>query len=225
MEVTESSGGDDVINGSAAADEISTGAGADVVNPGGGPDVVDLGTGDDHIEAVDRTTDLIRCRNGLDTANVDLPGPQAPGDQLSDCENVTGTPVPGFAGTAPAGDTARPVVTLSARTIDLRTFLDNGHLDLTVSCNEACSVSGKAYKTPAKTPRASKSPVGAGKLELGTGKRTLRITVSKKFRAQFESLLRTKAQKRRGVKFGVVLVITDAAGNVTTSSRTVTVKG
>lgn len=52
-----------------------------------------------------------------------------------------------------------------------------------------------------------------------------RITVAKKFRAQFQSKLRTKAQRQQGVKLRVVLVIKDAAGNVTNAARTVTVKG
>jgi hypothetical protein len=225
VEVVESSGGNDVITGSGGFDEIGSGAGADVINPGGGPDVVDLGSGDDHVEAVDRTVDSIRCRAGSDTANVDLPGAKAAGDQLFDCENVTGTPMPAGADMAPpgpVGDTTRPAVTLTSKAIKPGTFLDDGHIDLTVSCDEACSVSGKAYKTPAKK---GESPIGDGSLKLGTGKRTLRVTVAKKLRTQFESMLRTKAQKRRGVKLRVVLVIKDAAGNVTNASRTVTVKG
>jgi len=225
IETIETSDGDDMINGSGGANEINSGAGVDVVNPGGGPDVVDLGSGNDRIEAVDRTIDLIRCRAGTDTANVDLPGVRAAGDELSDCENVTGTPMPAGADTAPpgpVGDTTRPAVTLASKAIKPGMFLGNGHIEVTVSCNEACSVSGKAYKTPAKK---GESPIGTGSLKLGTGKRTLRITVAKKLRAQFESMLRSKAQKRRGVKLRVVLVIKDAAGNVTNASRTVTVKG
>lgn len=231
IETIESFDGNDVINGSGAGNEISTGAGLDVVNPGGGSDVVDLGAGDDRIAAVDQTIDIVRCRAGSDTADVDLPGAQGrPGDELSDCETVTGTPMPAVGGTTgptgdrprPGGDTAPPVVKLSIEAIKSETFLDTGHLDVAVSCSEACSVSGKAYKTPKKK---GQSPIGSGKLKLGTGKRTLRITVARKHRTQFESMLRTKAQKRSGVRFRVDLVVKDAAGNVTNSSRTVTVKG
>lgn len=233
IETIESSDGNDVISGSGAANEISTGSGADVVDPGAGPDVVDLGSGDDRIAALDQTIDVIRCRAGSDTADADLTGAQGrPGDELSDCENVTGKPIPEISapaqpagGASPASDTARPVVTLSSKTIKSKTFLDSGHLDVTVSCNEPCSASAKAYKTPAKNPRRGESPIGTGKLKLGTGKRTLRITVAEKFRAQFRSKLQTKAQKRRGVTFRVALAVKDAAGNVTNAARTVTVKG
>jgi Ca2+-binding RTX toxin-like protein len=237
VEIVESSDGDDVISGSGAADEISTGAGRDVVDPGGGPDVVDLGPGDDRIEAVDQTTDVIRCRAGTDTADVDLPGVRGrPGDQLSDCESVTGTPIPEVgdgkppAGdssgpTGPAGDKTRPVVTVSIRTIKSEALLDDWLLDVTVSCNESCTASAKAYKAPAKGSRAPESPIGTGKLKLGTGKRTLHITVAKKSRARLSSKLRTKAQKRHGLKLRVVLAVKDAAGNVTNASRDLTVKG
>jgi hypothetical protein len=174
---------------------------------------------------------VIRCRAGSDTAVADLTGSRGrPGDELSDCENVTGTPIPELSvtapppGSAPVVDRTRPVVALSGKTIRSGSFLDNGHIDLTVSCNEACSASGKAYRTPAKA-RAGKASIGGGSLKLGTGKRTLRITVAKKFRAEFQSKLQTKAQKHRGVKFSIELTVEDAAGNATKASRTVTVKG
>jgi Ca2+-binding RTX toxin-like protein len=217
IETVESTDGDDVISGSGASNEISTGAGVDVVDPGGGPDIVDLGPGNDRVAAVDQTIDVIRCRSGSDTANVDLPNAQGiPGDALSDCENVTGTPIPLIS------DTARPVVKLSSKAIRAKKFLDSWRLQVTVSCNEACSATGKAYKLPAKK---GASPVGSGRLKLGTGKRSLSITVAKKFRTQLQAKLRTKAQRRSGVKLRVVLTVKDAAGNVSNASRTVTVKG
>lgn len=231
IEIVESSDGNDVISGSGAANEIDTGAGVDVVDPGAGPDIVDLGPGDDHVAAIDETVDLIRCRAGSDTAAVDLAGARGrPGDALSDCEVVTGRPIPELAvtppsggGTKPPADTARPVVTVSGKAIRPGAFLGNGHIDLTITCNEACSATGKAYRSPAR--RSREAPIATAKLKLGSGKRTLRLTVPAKAREQFRSKLRTEAQRQSGIKLRVVLTVTGGSGNVTETSRTVAVKG
>lgn len=237
IEVVTTFDGDDVITGTGSSEEISTGKGNDVVDPGGGPDLVELGAGDDRVTAEDQATDTVRCGDGADTATADLPGAQAVrADVLSDCEAVSGTPFPVVVPPSPpvlvptpvvvtGGDRTKPTVTLGSATIKARDFLADGRLELTVRCNEACSVEGEAFTTLARIAKAGDFSVGTGELRRGTGRRTLRITVAKKYRNRFKRKLRTKAQKRRGVKFSVVVEATDAAGNVTKATRTVTVKG
>lgn len=230
VEQVRTTGGDDVITGTAGADDVDTGAGNDVVDPGAGPDVVDLGPGDDRVSAVDQTSDVLRCGAGADTATVDLPGGQPTrADALFDCENVTGTPLP-FLPTPPsvyfppapppAVDTTRPVLTLSSKTIKSKSFLATGRLSLTIKCNEACSARAEAFATLGRS-----TSVGKASLKLGTGRRTLRITIAKKQRSKLRAKLHTKAQRKHGLTFRVVVTVRDAAGNATKSTRRVVVKG
>lgn len=225
-------GGDDVVTGTAAADDIDTGAGDDVVDPGAGPDVVDLGPGDDRVSAVDQTSDVLRCGAGDDAATVDLPGGQPTrADALFDCENVTGTPLPFLpsppsiylppgGSPSPITDTIRPVLTLSSKTIKSKSFLADRRLSLTIKCNERCSATAEAFATLGRS-----TSVGKGSLKLGTGRRTLRVTIVKKHRAKLRAKLRTKAQRKRGITFRVVVKVKDAAGNATSGTRKVVVKG
>lgn len=230
-------GGDDVVTGSAGADDIATGGGSDTVTPGNGLDVVDLGAGDDHVRAVDQTADVLRCGAGADTADVDLPGGQpARADVLFDCETVTGTPLPALpgpiavppvglppGGAPPAKDTTRPRLTLGgAKTIKAKAFLATPRLRLTVRCSEACTASARASISRGG---GRSLLVGSGSLKRGTGTRTLRVTIAANRRATVRAKLRTKAQRRKGLKVRVRVTVADAAGNRATGEVSVVVKG
>ena len=64
-----------------------------------------------------------------------------------------------------------------------------------------------------------------GKLASGTGKRTLKVTVAKKYRGALKRKLRTKAQRRVGSKLTVHITVTNAFGQVTQSTQTIKVRG
>jgi Ca2+-binding RTX toxin-like protein len=220
VENVTTSEGNDSVTGSPAPNEITTGAGNDQVDPGAGADKVDLGVGDDTVNAVDQFTDTLRCGDGTDTASADLPGGQAVrADVLTDCETVNGTPF------AALPDTARAKVTLSGGTIKSRAFLKNGTLTVSVACNEPCSAAGEAFTTGARLAKVGELSVGSGSLKLGKGKRTLKVKVAKRYLKSYRHKLRTRRQRRKGVKFSVAVVAKDAAGNVTNATRTVKVKG
>ena len=215
--------GNDVITGSATQNEIVAGAGNDQIDPGAGADRVDSGDGDDTINAVDEYTDTLLCGDGGDTASVDLPGGQPNrADVLYDCETVSGTPFP----EPPSPpDTTPPKVTLAGGAIKSKTFLKKRTLSLSVTCDEACSVTGEAFTTGARIATVGELSIGSGSLKLGTGKRTLKVKVTKRYVKALKRKLRTKKQRRRGLKLPVAVVAKDAAGNVRNARRTVKVKG
>lgn len=215
--------GNDVITGSSTTNEIASGGGNDQVDPGTGADRVDAGDGDDTINAVDQFTDTLRCGDGSDTASVDLPGGQpARADVLRDCETVSGTAFPDIP--APP-DTTPPTVTLAGGTIKSKTFLKKRTLSLSVTCSEACSVSGEAFTTGAHVAKVGELSLGSGSLKLGTGKRTLKVKIAKRYVKVYKRKLRTRKQRRHGLKFSVAVVAKDAAGNARNARRTVKVKG
>jgi hypothetical protein len=209
--------GNDVVTGSSAVNEITTGAGNDHVDPGAGPDRVDTGRGDDSVTAADQFTDVLHCGAGNDTAVADLPGGQAPrADALFDCESVSG---------AALSDITPPGVTLTGGTVKSKTFLRQRAVTVKVKCSEACSVKGEAFGTGARLAKVGELSVASGSLKLGTGKRTLKLKVAKRYRKAFARKLRTKRQRRRGLKLAVGVTAKDAAGNATSKRRTVKVKG
>jgi Ca2+-binding RTX toxin-like protein len=206
---------------------VETGGGDDVVSGGAGPDRISTGAGDDRISSLNQKADVVSCGDGVDTVVADLTGAKGrPGDELSACENVSGTPIPelegsgGAGGTgapggpvtaAPAVDRKKPTVILGGGPAKAAKFAADGKLALTVSCDEPCSVAAKAFDKAAKKTKGGPKPVGSGVLKLGGGKRTLAVTVKKKF---------------RGIaRFRVALTVKDAAGNTTAATRTVAVKG
>jgi Ca2+-binding RTX toxin-like protein len=209
--------GNDVVAGSAAVNEIATGPGNDQVDPGAGPDRVDVGRGDDTVTAADQFTDVLRCGGGNDTAVADLPGGQATrADALFDCESVSGAAFP---------DTTPPSVKVTIGAIKSKTFLRSRAVTVKVECGEACSVKGEAFGTGARLAKVGELSVASGSLKLGTGRRTLKLKVAKRFMKAYARKLRTRRQRRRGLGFPVALTAKDAAGNVTTKRGTVKVKG
>ncbi len=218
----------DTVTGSAAANEIITGGGADTVDGGAGADVIDTGGGDDTVAAVDQHTDAIRCGDGADSVTADLPGlDPARADVLTDCETVTGTALPAALTTViVAAQPHRPVVTLTGRrTVKTKTFKRRRTLTATVGADQAYAASGAALTRGGHIARLGELVVGTGRLASGTGTRTLTVKVAKAYAKRLTRKLRTKRQRRKGVKIDLAVTVSNAAGQSTRATRTYTVKG
>jgi Ca2+-binding RTX toxin-like protein len=217
VETIGTSRGADVVTGSANAESFYTGDGNDTINPGAGADIVAAGRGDDTINAVDQTTDRVDCDKGNDTATVDLAGGQPQrADVTIDCETIGGQAFP---------DISKLVLTLKSSTVKSKTFLRTRTLPVKVTCSRACSVFGEAFTTKARIATVGSLSVGSGKLGLGTGTRTLKVKIAKKYLKAFRSKLRTKAQRRKGIKFSVTVTVSDALGIQAKTTRTIKVRG
>jgi Ca2+-binding RTX toxin-like protein len=218
--------GDDTVRGGPAAEDIFTSGGNDTIDPGAGVDRVSAGRGDDTVKAVDSTTDVVDCGSGNDNATVDLPGGQpARADVTLDCEALGGTAFPPPVTPTPLPDLSAVKLALSVKTIKSKAFLKNGLLTITLTCDKACSATAEAFSTAARLRKVGQLSIGSGQLGLGSGKRTLKVKVAKKYLTTYKRKLRTKPQKKKGIKFPVAITVTSAVGIKTTSTKTVTVKG
>ncbi len=94
-----------------------------------------------------------------------------------------------------------------------------------ITCSKACSLRGDAYAGKVGTSLVGKLARGFGRLGLGTGKRTLKVKIAKKYLKSYRKRLRTKKQRRKGVKFSIVVTASDALGITVRTTRTFTVKG
>lgn len=219
--------GDDILTGSAAGNGFYTEGGNDTITPGAGADIVYAGTGDDTINAQDGTTDRIECESGTDTVVADLAGAQPErADLLQDCETVSGTPFAPLPTATPGPDVKAPGVTLSAKTIKVKTFLKRFAIPVAVTCDEACSATAEAFTGSASIAKVGQLSIGSGKLGAGTGKRTLTVKVTKKaFKRALKRKLRTRKQRRKGLKLSLTVTVRDAAGNDRRKSVAVRVRG
>ena len=216
----------DTITGSAAANEIVTGGGNDKIDPGAGPDRVMAGTGDDMINAVDQATDTIVCGRGADTVGADLPGTN-PGraDVLTDCETVTGTPLGLEGGTPTVLPTAPKVTVGGGSTMKVKKFLRSYKLTTQVTSDQPSTVAAELSIAGAKIAKTGDLTLGTSKLKSGTGTRKIKTKVSIRYRKALKRKLRTKKQRRKGIKLKLAVTVTNASGQATKKSRTVRVKG
>ncbi len=218
---------DDTITGSALSNRIDTGGGNDHIDGGPGADVINAGTGNDVIGAQDGFTDVIGCDAGADAVTADLAGQNAPrADVLNNCETVTGTPLgpPQVVAQTPAPKAA--AVTLGgATTIKTKTFLKSFTLPASVSCDQACSVSGEIATNRAKVATVGELGIGSGTLKSGTGRRTLKAKVAKKYQSGLRRKLRTKRQRKTGIKLTLRITATNASSQVTRKTRVFKIKG
>lgn len=193
-----------------------TAGGNDTIDPGGGADSVFGGGGDDQITATDQVGDTINCGSN----------PSAPpdsdtvtGDSIDtffSCENASAIPLP------PGPDTTRPNVTITARSsISRRAFARRG-LAVGLSADEPASfavdLNAKVKRRGGRlvfTAAVGEATLGTGRLGLGTGARSLTLKRSKRFAA---------AVRNRRLRLVVRVTATDAAGNVTLTSKSVRVK-
>jgi hypothetical protein len=196
--------------------------------PNDGADTIHSAGGADNITAVDKTTDSVNCGSGADNVAADLPGENpARADILTGCETVTGTSLAAPTFTLP--DSSAPKVALSgATTVKAKKFLKGFVLPVGVACDQACAVGGDVVTSGARLGAAAKVgdlAIGSGSLKLGTGKRTLKAKVAKRYRASVRRKLRTRKQRRKGIKLSVAITVKNASGQSRTARRTFKIKG
>lgn len=232
VETVTTSNGDDVITGSAAANGLFTAGGKDTVTGGPGVDEVDTGDGDDTIQIQDNTTDRANGGRGNDSAVVDLPGGQPErADVLFNIENVTGTPFPTVVDVRnvpppvlPVPPNVAPTLGVTGLNVKTKAFLKKGTFKLRVTVNEPSRVVADLLGT-ARFRAVGDLVVGVGRLPVGTGVRSMTVSVGKKNLTTFKRKLRTKAQRKKGLTLRVRVVATDAGGLPTTALKKVTIKG
>jgi len=192
---------------------LDTAGGNDTIDPGGGVDYVLAGGGDDKITATDSLGDTINCGSNpasppdSDTVTADSI------DTFFSCENVTALP---------PRDTTRPKVRITLpSSISRRVFARKG-LVVRLRANERASFAvdlnakvkrrGGSLVFPAAVGEAT---IGTGRLQVGEGRRTLRLKPSKRF---------ASSVRNRRLRLVIRVTAKDVAGNVTRTSKSVRVK-
>jgi hypothetical protein len=136
---------------------------------------------------------------------------------------VTGTPL---AAPFVITHTKAARVTLSgSTTVKSKTFLKTFALRLNVSANETYKASAEALTNLARISTLGYLPIGTGSLRTGKGRRSLKVTIAKKYRSSLKRKLHTKTQRKKGIKLTVAVTVTNTSGQVTRSTRRFTVKG
>ncbi len=214
--------GDDTLTGDAAANAIVGGDGNDTITGGGGSDNLVGGHGNDTMQARDLTFDRVDCGAGTDSATVDNI------DALAGCETVssanvpgpTPTPVPVPVPVPTPRDTTKPKVKVGGlpHRVKRKTFLAHG-VSFSESSNEATSYDDALLGATRRFTVRSVGKVGEVVLATKTVRRTskkvkVRLVPSKKFRRAFG----------RRAKVRVVILASDASGNVTTLTRTISIR-
>lgn len=214
--------GNDALLGSPGRNTLGGMGGDDVLNGGEGADALNGGIGNDTFSAIDGFTDTIDGGKGADSAQVDLPGLQPQkADVVTNVETVTGTPLGVPAGFVLA---AKPKVTTRAVANKSAAFRKTGTVSVRVQTDEPAAVVGEIV-VPGRLRAVGDLVIGSGKLPLGTGQRTLKIKLGKKYTGTYKRKLRTKKQRKKGVTFTVRVIVTDADGFSATKTQKVTVKG
>lgn len=221
--------GDDTLTGDAQGNAIVGVGGNDTITGGGGVDNLIGGVGDDAIQARDVTADRVDCGTGADVAVVDNI------DALNGCEGVSSADVPGppqadvprpppptVVRVPVASDTTKPrikITGLSAR-VKRKALLSRG-ISFSLSTNEltAYDIGLLGATRRAKIRIARVGNVGdlvlAHKSIVKTRRKvTVKLLPARKLRSAFG----------RRAKVRVVVLGTDASGNVSTITRTISVR-
>ena len=199
--------GDDRLNGNDEADTFFGGLGNDILDPGAGADAVDGQDGNDTLMIRDGAGDLARGGAGTDSAIADLV------DALADVENAD---VP------PAADTKGTAVKVLSRNITSKLKRGRYTARIRIECPaaEAGGCKGTLALLTAKQVRIGgvkvQALLGSKSYTLAAGKRkTLSIKLPKgvsRFARNHKLALRAQTVSR------------DAAGNIATGAKRLTVK-
>jgi Ca2+-binding RTX toxin-like protein len=207
--------GNDTLTGAEEADTFSGGSGNDKLTGGSGPDVLDGNDGDDSLFARDSASDLIRGGAGTDSAQTDAAGV----DVWDGLESVDATQV---VTPPPADTTASPVTIGGGKNKLVRIKKGRARVKLALSCPAAeaggCKgtvalISSKAVKIGNQRVRVV---VGSANYSLNGGE-TKNVTV------RLPKGLR-KIAKNRKLAVRAQTITSDAAGNVATGSRSLTLR-
>jgi Ca2+-binding RTX toxin-like protein len=221
--------GDDTLTGDAHANEIMGAAGKDTITGGGGADNLIGGVGDDTIQARDVTADRVDCGVGTDAAVVDDV------DALNGCESVSSADVPGppQADVPPpppppvvtvpvASDTTKPKIKITGLPgkVKRKVLLSRG-ISFSLTTNELT-----AYDVGllGAARRAEIRIAGVGKVgDLVLAHRSI-ATTTRKVTVKLVPAKSLRSAFGRRAKVRVVILATDASRNVSTITRTISVR-
>jgi len=201
-------GGDDTITGGDTSDTIFGGEGADTLSGGGGPDVIEGEVGDDTIQVRDGVADVVRGGSGNDSAVVDDK------DGLDGVENVDAPAVV----VPPVADVKALAATLTTGKLKLKRSHGRLLASLPVSC-PAAEAGGCAATLTLQTAKAVKLGRGLrGVVALGAKRVSLKAGGRATVTIALAGGVAKLASKGR-LATRASIVSRDAAGNVATSSR------
>jgi Ca2+-binding RTX toxin-like protein len=207
--------GNDQLAGAEEADTLSGGSGNDNITGGAGPDVLDGNDGDDQLFARDGQTDLIRGGAGNDSAQGDAFGV----DNWDGVENVDATPVV----TPPPADTqATPVSIGGGKTKLVSIKKGRASVKLALSCPaaEAGGCKGTVALISSKAVKIGNQRV---RVVVGNASYTLKAGEKKNVTVRLPKGVR-KIAKNRKLAVRAQTITSDAAGNVATGSRSLTLR-
>jgi Ca2+-binding RTX toxin-like protein len=206
--------GNDQLAGAEEADSFFGGSGNDVLTGGAGPDLLDGQDGDDQLFARDGQSDLIRGGAGTDGAQTDALGV----DVWDGIENVDATPVV----TPPAPDTTATAVTLGGGTKAVRIKNGKASVRLAISCpaGETGGCKGTVALISAKAIKIGGQRV---RVVLGNASYSLKAGETKNVTVRLPKGLR-KLTRNRKLSVRAQTITRDAAGNVATGSRSLSLR-
>jgi hypothetical protein len=212
--------GNDTIAGSASTGLLDGGPGNDTITGGAGPDLLDGNDGDDSLFARDGQNDLIRGGAGNDTAQGDEFGV----DNWDGVENVDATPpvVTPPVVTPPAGDTTASAVGLSGGTKKVRVRSGKASVSLALTCPaaEAGGCKGTVALISSKAVKIGNQRV---RVVVGNASYTLKAGEKKNVTVRLPKNVRKLAVGRK-LKVRAQTITRDAAGNVASDSRSLTLR-
>ena len=216
VEDAQTGSGNDTLIGDAAANNLSGNIGDDTIEGGLGTDDLSGGNGNDTFRAKDQIADTVRCGSGADTGEVDdidtLSG-SCSGKALS----VTKVPP---AVTPTTVDKTKPKlkITKLKSKIKRKSFFKSG-IGGTLTPNEATTNDFDLLATirsrrGAFAAKAGDVVLASKRYKAGPKARKFRIKVAKKLQKGFPRRFKIRLRIRS----------TDASGNVTTVTRTISIR-
>ena len=204
--------GNDTLTGADEADTFAGGSGNDSLTGGAGPDSLDGQDGDDALAARDGQGDLVRGGAGTDSAQTD----QTTVDAVDAVEALDALP-----GAAPADAKATAAAVRTRRAnIAIRRGRASTRLSIACPAAEAGGCIGTVTLVSAKPVRIGSARVvavlGSARYSLRAGQRkTVKVALAKGVR---------KLAVKKAISARAQTVTRDAAGNVATGSRAVSLR-
>lgn len=209
--------GDDTLVGDDGGNGLFGLAGRDNITGGGGADVIEADAGNDTISIRDGVADQADCGTGADTVAADA------ADSLTGCESVL-LPAPPLSAppppppSPPPADTTAPALRLGGAASQ-KVLRQRGMLVVARCGAEACTATAKGSVAVPGAARVFKFTPVTEQISTG-GKATLKLRLKRK------ALRAIRRALKAGEKLRAKVTVTakDAAGNVTTTRRTIRLK-
>jgi Ca2+-binding RTX toxin-like protein len=213
--------GNDTLTGNAGVNTVFGDRGNDLIDPGPGNDSVNGGDGNDTYKTQDGQVDVVTCSRGADTGDlddIDVRSGSCDGSTFNLRTVAAPVTAPSAAG---AADKSKPSLTFKKfkTRIKRKTFLKSG-VSGQVTANEASSLvlglTGRLrIRRGAVAASVGDIVLSTKRLPLTAGKtKTFRVKISKKYQRALPKRFKLKLR----------FTATDAAGNVKTYTKTISVR-